>query len=35
MRRRVIELQKGRVIRDEAGGGYRTSTAELNAMLDA
>ncbi len=35
MRRRVIELQKGRIVRDEAGGGYRTSTAELDAMLEA
>jgi cell division transport system ATP-binding protein len=34
MRRRVIELSGGRVIRDEAGGGYRTTTAELNALLE-
>jgi len=33
MRRRVIELAKGRVVRDEAGGGYRTTTSELDALL--
>jgi len=35
MRRRVIELQSGRIIRDEATGLYRTeqNTAEFGAML--
>jgi cell division transport system ATP-binding protein len=34
MRRRVIELSKGRVVRDERRGGYATpSTGEMEAML--
>ena len=36
MRRRVIELEKGRIIRDELAGGYSTreeSTAEFGALL--
>ena len=33
MRRRVIELQRGRVVRDEATAGYRASTGELDALL--
>ena len=34
MRRRVIELQKGRVIRDVADGGYsEESTQEFGALL--
>jgi cell division transport system ATP-binding protein len=36
MRRRVIEMQSGRVIRDEATGLYRPTeqnTAEFGAML--
>jgi cell division transport system ATP-binding protein len=36
MRRRVIELQSGRIIRDEASGLYRPTdqnTAEFGAML--
>jgi hypothetical protein len=35
MRRRVIELSKGKVIRDERRAGYSTTqtTAELGAVL--
>ncbi|PTL60563.1 cell division ATP-binding protein FtsE [Paraconexibacter algicola] len=36
MRRRVIELEKGRIIRDEIAGGYRQreeSTAEFGALM--
>jgi cell division transport system ATP-binding protein len=36
MRRRVIELEKGRIIRDEVAGGYRPveeSTAEFGALM--
>src|SRR3954463_4206126 len=34
MRRRVIELQSGRIVRDEATGGYlRQTTAEFGALL--
>src|SRR5680860_661671 len=36
MRRRVIELYEGRVVRDQAGGGYRTeSTTEFGARIRA
>ena len=33
MRRRVIELERGRVVRDEAAAGYSASTGELDALL--
>jgi len=34
MRRRVIELQSGRIVRDEATGGYLPqTTAEFGALL--
>jgi cell division transport system ATP-binding protein len=36
MRRRVIELNRGRVIRDERAGGYRPvdeTTAEFGALM--
>jgi hypothetical protein len=33
MRRRVIELERGRVVRDEATAGYRAGTGELDALL--
>ena len=33
MRRRVIELERGRVVRDEAAAGYRANTGELDALL--
>jgi cell division transport system ATP-binding protein len=33
MRRRVIELERGRVVRDEATAGYTATTGELDALL--
>ncbi len=35
MRRRVVELYEGRIVRDEAGGGYEESTNEFGMRMRA